>query len=472
MFFVTSTIISLIISLSLYGIYIFNLMEGNKRLIFSFIEFSIIVTFAYYYRFKPQNTKQSIYSYMLILLTIIQLLLQYFPIKLIELNLVKFDLYYIKVPEFIIMCFKILLIIFYRKIYTNIFITVILTNSLTSDILKTIILSPISFIPRIICYFSQGIKYKRPHYIIFKFIIFEKLIYFVFGTFLSNYVLVEAFTYKKIFENFYFIKEYNTYLHFILVILTFITSTVGYHQSFNAMIVAITNPEYPIYINILINLSIQSFSSIIQALIGYYTNFIDRLTTKKKDRLIIQNISKDFEKLTLAKSIILGYKLNSFGDSVYSIAWGSILSKLNVSKFTLIWSSVCKESVMMTTTIISTLIKIYFAKSNVENKDISEKNVMIYEILTIINVLIISINTFISICLLKKYTKTDDVTEEEEPEIKKSYILNIVLLISIIIISLIYIISGKYPILNIYEMSILMSIGNILIVSQFVYEIK
>uniref|UniRef100_A0A6C0JE55 Uncharacterized protein n=1 Tax=viral metagenome TaxID=1070528 RepID=A0A6C0JE55_9ZZZZ len=468
MFFVLSSIISSIIGLSLYGIYFFCIIEGYTRLGFSIIDLSIIISFSYYYRFKHQTVKHSIYSYTIILLTIIQLMLQYFPVKLIELNLVEFKLYYIKVPEFIIVCFKILLIVFYRKIYTNIFTTIILSNSLASDILKTIILSPISFIP--------SIKYKRPHFIRFKFVIFEKLVYFIFGTFLSNYILVKAFTEKKIFDEFYFVKKYNEYLHFTLIIVTFITSTVGYHQSFNAMIVAITNPDWPIYVNILVNLSIQSLSSVIQSIIGYYTNFIDTLTTKEKDKLIIQNISKDFENLTLLKSIILGYKLNSLGDSVYSIAWGSILSKLKASKVTLIWSSICKESVMMTTTIISTLIKIYIAKSKDKDKNISEKNIMIYEILTVINISIISINTFISICLLKKYTKTEDVFEEDDkPDVKKTYILNILLLFLIITISLIYIIPGiinSPPLLNIYEMSILMSICNVLIISQFVYEIK
>jgi hypothetical protein len=156
----------------------------------------------------------------------------------------------------------------------------------------------------------------------------------------------------------------------VVKMINLVTATLGFHQSFNTMIVTVALltdlklPEY--HFNFMASLSMiyafQFVSAMAQALIGYFFPTLPECFIKTQDDACkVQTMIKDFEKINQApalqkvfKAMIFGYNYNGLGDSVYSIMLGYLAKKTGMSIASMLVVSVFKEVFLLPSTTLAT----------------------------------------------------------------------------------------------------------------------
>lgn len=288
---------------------------------------------------------------------------------------------------------------------------------------------------------------------------YETMLHVIYGSFVSNYI---TFKYFSIDEG---IEGVNIVNKLLISGIVIFTTLFGYHQSFNMMVLVITNKNLAWYYNLLLVLSIQIISSIGQAILGYKTNVINRVMTSPVDREMTNNVLNEFDTVTPYKAIKMGYVLNSLGDTVYSIVWGNLIKMKKHNWFVLIWSSALKESMMMVTTIS------YAFTHSAGTGD----NQNIKYIIKIFATVYLITNHIISMILLRRYMTNTDITNSRNvfhpSKIRKLsiQILRIVVFFSIITVSVLYF-TNVFPSKSDFFVYLVNGI-NILIVLLFILRI-
>ncbi len=270
------------------------------------------------------------------------------------------------------------------------------------------------------------------------------LVFLCFGCFISNALIRQVpFDY--------------TALYIPITVFYAITATFSYHQGFNVTVFLITQTYHPVWASILINLSVQMVGSVVQAVVGYKTNLLRKIMTSPKDIRFVIRFTKDFQNLTLWKSIVLGYKLNALGDSVYSLAWGELCKRTKQGN-KLVWSSMTKEFAMLLSTILMTLARHYPTTER---------------LLYTCAFMYITINFFFSWILLKPYYEDNNEESailediEDEPQIPwrnlSLFILTLVATLMAVLVS--------YNVISLTVGVIFCSVVNTLIAIDFILNI-
>ena len=156
----------------------------------------------------------------------------------------------------------------------------------------------------------------------------------------------------------------------VVKLINLVTATLGFHQSFNTMIVTVallTDLKLQEdYLSFMASLGMiyafQFVSAMVQALIGYYFPTLPECFIKTPDDACkFQIMIKDFEKIKEApmlqkvfKAMIFGYEYNGLGDSVYSILLGYLAKKIRMSIGIMLIVSVFKEIFLLLSTTLAT----------------------------------------------------------------------------------------------------------------------